>query len=331
MKKKTEEEISCKWNKNLPLVSIRCTTYNHEKYISQCLEGFLMQDTNFPFEVIVHDDASTDHTAEIIRNYENRYPHIIKPIYETENQYSKHDGSLNRIIDSHLKGKYIAYCEGDDYWCDSKKLQKQFDFLESHSDYFIVGHMTRSININGDDVNTFIDCKPGDYTLNDINNWRLFAHFSSYFSRNYIELIPADIYKEYLEVKCPGDRKMPVLFMLYGKAFVLPEVYSVYRYQSSPTSFTSNVNNCKPFKLWLEGYSLSEFAHYRGLELDFTSRQRKIVLWSIKDYIIGNNGDYIKILEVLHSSFVDVIKKCTNLLFDSFKRRVFKRNNNNEQ
>ena len=325
MMKKTEEEISCNWNKKLPLVSIRCITYNHEKYISQCLDGFLMQETRFPFEVIVHDDASTDHTAEIIRNYEMRYPHIIKPIYEIENQYSKNDGSLNRIIDSHLKGKYIAHCEGDDYWCDSKKLQKQFDYLESHEDCFVVGHMTKSINRNGDAINTFIDCKPGDYTLNNINNWQLFAHYSSYFSRNYIELIPADIYREYLEVKCPGDRKMPLLFMLYGNAFVLAEVYSVYRYQSGPTSFTSNVNNRTPFKLWLEGYSLSKFAHNQGLELDFTSRQSRILLWSIKDYIIGNNNDFKRILEVSNSSFFDVIKQCTNVLFDSLKRRVLKK------
>lgn len=331
MIKKTEEEISRNWNKNLPLVSIMCTTYNQEKYISQCLDGFLMQETSFPFEVIVHDDASTDKTAEIIRNYEMRYPNLIKPIYEIENQYSKHDGSLDRIIDSHLKGKYIAYCEGDDYWCDSNKLQKQFEFLESHDDYFIVGHMTKTIDINGDEIKSFINSKPGDYTLNDSNNWQLFAHFSSYFSRNYIEIIPADIYKEYLEIKCPGDRKMPILFMLYGNAFVLSEVCSVYRYQSSTTSFTSNANNRKPFKMWLEGYSLSKFAHNRGLELDFTSRQREILFWAIKDYIKGNKWDYQQILQVTNSSSIDVIKQCTDFLFYALKKRVLRRKKINEQ
>lgn len=82
----------------LPLmVSIRCNTYNHERYIRQCLEGFVIQKTNFRFEAIVHDDASTDGTAAIIREYAEKYPDIIKPIYETENQYSKHDGSLRKI------------------------------------------------------------------------------------------------------------------------------------------------------------------------------------------------------------------------------------------
>ena len=118
-----------------PLVTIRCITYNHEPYIRQCLEGFVMQKTNFLFEAIVHDDASTDGTAAIIREYAEKYPDIIKPIYETENQYSKRNGSLTRIMDAHMRGKYIAMCEGDDYWIDPLKLQKQVDFLEKHPEY----------------------------------------------------------------------------------------------------------------------------------------------------------------------------------------------------
>lgn len=114
------------------MVSIRCITYNHEPYIRECLEGFVMQKTNFRFEAIVHDDASTDGTAAIIREYAEKYPDIIKPIFETENQYSKHDGSLGRIMDAHLHGKYVAMCEGDDYWIDPLKLQKQVDYMEAH-------------------------------------------------------------------------------------------------------------------------------------------------------------------------------------------------------
>ena len=121
-----------------PLVTIRCITYNHEPYIRQCLEGFVMQKTNFPFEAIVHDDASTDGTAAIIREYAEKYPDIIKPIYETENQYSKHDGSLRKIMDAQTHGKYVALCEGDDYWIDPLKLQKQVDFLEENSSYGLV-------------------------------------------------------------------------------------------------------------------------------------------------------------------------------------------------
>ncbi len=113
------------------MVSIVCDAYNHEKYIADALEGFVMQKTNFAFEILVHDDASTDRTAEIIRDYEKRYPNLIKPIYETENLYSKQDGSLERIQFGRVKGKYTAMCEGDDYWTDPLKLQKQFDAMES--------------------------------------------------------------------------------------------------------------------------------------------------------------------------------------------------------
>lgn len=140
---KTQEEVTAKW-KSLdtehPLVSIKCLAYNHEKYIEQAMDGFLMQETDFPFEVIVHDDASTDRTADILREYEKKFPLIVKPIYETENQYSKQDGSVTRITNAHLKGKYIANCEGDDYWIDPYKLQTQIDFLESHPDYSTTFH-----------------------------------------------------------------------------------------------------------------------------------------------------------------------------------------------
>ena len=139
----SQEQIMQSWgtdNSDVPLVSVDCATYNHEPYIAQALDGFLMQKTNFPFEVIVHDDASTDRTAEIIREYEARFPKIIKPIYETENQYSKHNGSLARIMAAACKGKYIALCEGDDYWIDEDKLQMQVDFLEGNPEYTMCFH-----------------------------------------------------------------------------------------------------------------------------------------------------------------------------------------------
>lgn len=118
-----------------PLVAIKCLVYNHEPYLRDCLEGFVMQQTNFPFVAIVHDDASTDGSAAIIREYEEKYPDIIKSIYETENQYSKRNGSLGRIMNAATDAtgaKYVAMCEGDDYWTDPLKLQKQVDFMEAN-------------------------------------------------------------------------------------------------------------------------------------------------------------------------------------------------------
>lgn len=132
----TQEQIMQNWNGEIPLVSISCITYNHEPYIVQALNGFLMQKTSFPFEVLVHDDASTDRTADIIREYEKKFPKIIKPIYQKENQYSKGFTAVTATWNvPRAQGKYIALCEGDDYWIDENKLQMQVDFLEKNPEY----------------------------------------------------------------------------------------------------------------------------------------------------------------------------------------------------
>ncbi|WP_415576232.1 glycosyltransferase, partial [Kaistella daneshvariae] len=120
-------------------VSICCITYNHEDYIRKSLESFMMQKCAFSFEVLIHDDASADGTQEIIKEFQEKYPDIIKPIFQTENQYSKKIGSVNAKFNfPRAKGKYIALCEGDDYWTDPLKLQKQVDFLENNPDCSMV-------------------------------------------------------------------------------------------------------------------------------------------------------------------------------------------------
>ncbi len=113
-------------------VSIICNTYNHEKYIKDALDGFVKQKVNFNYEVLIHDDASTDNTPQIIKEYVHRYPNLIKPIYQSENQYSKKQGIVYDIQFQRAIGKYIAICEGDDYWIDNYKLQKQYDALEKN-------------------------------------------------------------------------------------------------------------------------------------------------------------------------------------------------------
>lgn len=126
-----------------PLVVIRCLTFNHAPYIRQCLEGFVMQKTTFRYVAIVHDDCSTDETASIIREYATKYSDIIKPIFETENQWGKPGYPLGKIINNAVNAigaKYIAFCEGDDYWTDPFKLQKQVDFMDSHPEYSFCCH-----------------------------------------------------------------------------------------------------------------------------------------------------------------------------------------------
>ncbi len=154
-----------------PLVAIKCTVYNHEPFLRECLDGFVMQQTDFPFVAVVHDDASTDKSADIIREYVAKYPDIIQPYYETENQYSK--GTLSQVMNEAVDAtgaKYIALCEGDDYWTDPHKLQKQVDFLESHPDYGFVGTRYRILKDG-----QILECEtiPAPYELN--GEWELYG------------------------------------------------------------------------------------------------------------------------------------------------------------
>lgn len=116
---------------NKVAVSVICITYNQAEYIRDAINSFLMQKTNFNYEIIIHDDASTDQTIEILKYYECEYPEIIRVIYENENQYSKGINISDRLFKL-AKGKYIAFCEGDDFWTDKLKLQKQYDYLEKN-------------------------------------------------------------------------------------------------------------------------------------------------------------------------------------------------------
>lgn len=114
-----------------PMVSIVCTSYNHGDYLAEAIESFLMQKTDFDVEILIYDDASTDHSPRVIKQYENQFPSLIKPIYQTENQYSK-GVRVELFNHNRAAGKYIAVCEGDDYWTDPYKLQKQVDYMEAH-------------------------------------------------------------------------------------------------------------------------------------------------------------------------------------------------------
>lgn len=142
------QHIIDKNNKDIQ-VSVYCLAYNHEKYIQKTLEGFVNQIADFKFEVFVHDDASTDHTPEIIKRYADEYPDIIKPIFQQENQFSKGVKICATHIYPKMQGKYIASCEGDDYWIDPQKLQKQFDLMETHPECSLSVHKVLCCNEDG--------------------------------------------------------------------------------------------------------------------------------------------------------------------------------------
>jgi glycosyltransferase involved in cell wall biosynthesis len=129
-----------------PLVSLCCITYNHVKFICDAIEGFLIQETTFPVEILIHDDASTDGTTEIVRDYEYKYPQLIKAIYQKENQYSK-GNKASLFVRPMQRGKYIALCEGDDYWTDKQKIEIQVSYLENNPTCVVSGHDVVSYDV----------------------------------------------------------------------------------------------------------------------------------------------------------------------------------------
>lgn len=230
------------------IVSIQCLVYNHEPYLRKCLDGFVMQKTNFKFEAIVHDDCSTDKSCAIIREYAEKYPDIIKPIYEKENQYSKHDGSLNRIMDNASIGKYVAICEGDDYWIDPLKLQKQVDFLESHPDFDMV---RTDSNVYYQDTNI---------TINSVFGKKLFPNcedtFVDYVVRpawlatcSWLIRSPLGDYDNLPHDCFKGDLALMIYIAKRSKVKYLPEVTSVYRVlKNSASHFSDSADNIRFWK-----------------------------------------------------------------------------------
>lgn len=145
----TEQEIMQEWLEPSTLyVSVCCTAYNNEAFIVEALDSILSQKTTFPFEIIVRDDASTDNTASIIQTYQEKFPNIIKPILEKENQYSQGVKALP-VTFAQAQGNYIAICQADDYWNDTTKLQQQIDFLEANPDYVITYHDCEAVTKDG--------------------------------------------------------------------------------------------------------------------------------------------------------------------------------------
>lgn len=331
---------------NQPLmVTIRCIAYNQEAYIRDCLEGFVMQQTNFRFEAIVHDDASTDGTAAIIKEYAEKHPDIIKPILETENQYSKHDGSLGRIMDEHTHGKYVAYCEGDDCWIDPLKLQKQVDYLEAHPDCMLV-HTDMDVK----DVGT------GTILHGKWKHQKNYNQINKDFGSQLIPMILAGIYsittltvcarREAMEV-CKKEGLIPVgkeylmgdtpLWMALaskGSVHLIPDICACYHVVSESATHSKNYSNVitfyvsclKMIDFTVDTYKLSRSERNRAIQeyLYFLLRDvyidKQNYLEEVKNGILQN-----KKLNVTNSLLLDTmhynrnLKKMILLLIETYK------------
>lgn len=221
-----------------PLVSVCCLAYNHEKYIRQCLQSIVSQQTDFPFEVIVHDDASTDGTRRIIEEFANSYPQVVKPIYETVNQYQ--NGRMRHIycdiMYPRALGDYIAYCECDDFWSSTDKLQKQVDCFLKYPNIHMCVHSTQLVSENGNMLKgeTFPQNKMntgvyGSYSfMSKLTDGRFF-HTSSFLCRKNDLMRLSDEMPDFYAKPDLDDMPLLIYFGQLGDNFYLSETLSCYR------------------------------------------------------------------------------------------------------
>lgn len=221
-------------------VSICCTVYNHEKYLRKCLDGFVMQKTDFAYEIIIHDDASTDKSAEIIREYEKKYPDIFRPIYQTENQYSQGIRVSEKYIFPIAKGKYIAFCEGDDYWCDEKKLQKQFEQMEKNPNAVLCTGKVRCISEDGRELKECFPSKEIDSGIISsdsmmklmVENNSYPFHTSSFFYRKEIKMQMIKEKPKFALASNAGDVPLMLYMAMKGDIIYIDSILSHYRVNS---------------------------------------------------------------------------------------------------
>lgn len=305
-------------------VSVFVIAYNQEKYIRQCLDSLVMQQTNFNYEILIHDDASKDRTPEFIKDYEKKYTHIIKPIYQTENQYSQGKSINLEILRPLAKGKYIAFCEGDDYWTSEDKLQKQYDALEIYKNCSMAVHNVQKISEDGkpltgkDSCYPFIDLPPGEvpaeitykYVLEE---GKYLFQTSCYFIRK------ADYDKLANEKKILDARRSALDFVvliycvLRGNLYYINEPMSAYRTLSegswTAATMLSDIKRAEAFESDIELAEVFDQVTNRKYTSMFNENKRRKQFYAYRSR--GN------IKEVRNPKYKDLYRKLTK------KRQVY--------
>lgn len=294
------------------LVSIICITYNHEKFIKDALESFLMQKVDFNYEILIHDDASTDNTAKIIREYERKYPDLVKVIYQKENQYSKGKPVISNLYKI-AKGKYFAFCEGDDYWIDKNKLQKQVNFLEKNKEYSATYHNVLIVNENGKEINDGRETFP----IREEQDIQGVPEDFSFFPGQGATIVSRNFYQKLLKknididvYKTNGDMKLPIIFLSMGKIKIFEDIMAIYRRIYTGDSWNAKNKN----KNLTDFYFQSNIELKRlvkdltGKELDINRHLARYFLDSLVILLKNPNYNNLKI------SF-NILKKMPNKLF----------------
>lgn len=257
------------------LVSVCCSTFNHEKFIAKALDGFLMQKTNFKIEFLINDDCSQDNTVSILKDYNKLYPGFFDITFQTENQFSRGVKPFAQMLFPRVKGKYIALCEGDDFWTDPDKLQKQVDFLEKNQDYSICFHKCKIIDENDHEIDseTFNHLEGKDYVGSELlQKWSI-PTASVMFRSEYLKQIikraktPGYLY---------GDTPMFLTLLDNGKARCLADNMSAYRIHRGGISRSLSMENM-----------IALYTHYQTLRKDFNGNYSKIMKKNIGGHTFG--------------------------------------------
>lgn len=260
------------------MVSICCTTYNHKPFITQAIESFLMQQTNFQFEIVIGNDCSTDGTAEILQSYKEKYPEKIN-LMPSKKNVGAHQNMIN--TNKACKGKYIALCEGDDYWTDAHKLQKQVDFLENNPEYIMCCHYTRVVD--ADDKTLYVDPNPVPlvHTYHDLlTGKQVETKTATLVYHNIPEVF--QVFQTPWYLSCFAGDKLLKLFATFntgGKIYVMPEVMSCYR--NHVGGIWSMIETEARMEMMISDFNLiiKNFS-YQGIE------KQKLLWLYIKRYIL---------------------------------------------
>lgn len=273
-----------------PLVSVLCCTYNHEKYIGKALQSFVMQKADFPFEVIVHDDASSDDTPKIIREYQEKYPDIIKPVLQNENQYSKGTKIFDILLEK-AQGEYIALCEGDDFFTSEHKLQRQIDCFKKHTDCVFCTHASSLVNTKGEIIGEIVPYRkdivvpPADV----LGGGGSFFATSSYMYKKIHRVTMPEFFQKIPQV---GDFAVQMYLITCGKTYYLAEKMSAYR-KGDPQSWSEREKNSQPLvqakrletvqSIYKDYDKYTDGAYHSEVEKALLEREFKIILLK-KDY-----------------------------------------------
>ena len=275
------------------LVSVLCTAYNHEEYIRDALESIVTQQTDFPFELLVNDDASTDGTAAIIREYAEKYPDIVRPFYQEKNLYSQDIDIYYAVFFPNARGKYVAFCEGDDYWTDPEKLQLQADWLDAHPDYSACVHNTMNYYCDTGTEQPYAARYSGDCDLgfaDVVHGVGGVFHTSAVMAR-------AELFRDMPEFCMVserhgvGDHPRALLFAMRGKIRYIDRFMSVYRNNSTPTAWTSRLRE----NAFLVDRLTGAVDMYRAALPCVSGDERKLLEHTLLEYeweLMQARGDY---------------------------------------